>query len=116
MHEPYSGTIAGAASGVTLVILGAQVDALVIGLFAAFFVSIWLDGVNNKVKAGAAVVFSAVLAAYASPVLTLYLSAQFPAVSANMEALRLLLALVIGALTPTAVPMMTVYAANKLKG
>lgn len=116
MHEPYSAAAAGAASGVTLVVLGAQVDALVIGLFAAFFVSIWLDSVDNKVKAGAAVLFSALLAAYASPVLALYVSANLPAVASNMEALRLLLALVIGALTPTAVPMSLAYAANKMRG
>jgi len=116
MHGPYSGTAAGAASGVTLVVLGAQVDALVIGLFAAFFVSIWLDSVDDKIKAGAAVMFSALLAAYASPVVALYVSASLPSVAGNMEALRLLLALVVGALTPTAVPMSLAYAANKLKG
>ena len=116
MSEPYSAPIAGAASGVALVVLGAQVDALVIGLFAAFFVSIWLDSVDNKVKAGAAVLFSALLAAYASPVMALYVSASLPSVAGNMEALRLLLALVIGALTPSAVPMSIAYAANRLKG
>jgi positive regulator of sigma E activity len=60
--------------------------------------------------------FSALLAAYASPVVALYVSASLPSVASNMEALRLLLALVIGALTPTAVPLSIAYAANKLKG
>ncbi len=114
LNDPHS-TISGAVAGASLVVLGAQVDALVVGLFAAFFVSIWLDSVDDKVKAGAAVLFSALLAAYASPVVALYVSATLPTVAGNMDALRLLLALVIGAFTPTAVPMALAYAASKAK-
>jgi FtsH-binding integral membrane protein len=108
-------SIKGAAGGLWLVIFGAHVDALILGLFGALFVSVWLDSIDNKFKAASAVLFSAVLAAYASPVVTLYVSAKLPSLLQDTETLRLLLALVIGAAAPIAIPLSLKYATKRLK-
>ncbi|OIR10966.1 hypothetical protein GALL_71370 [mine drainage metagenome] len=108
MVEPHSTVSAGIAQGalassVTL-FLGAQVDALIAGLVAAILVSIWLDKIDNKAKAAAAVLLSALLAGYGSPVAAEWVTASVSGI-ASSDSLRLLLALMIGAISPTVVPI-----------
>jgi len=117
MAEPHStvivGALAGAGASSVTILLGAQVDTLVIGLIAAVFVTIWLETIDSKVKAASAVLFAALLASYGSPVAASWLAATVPSIAGNLDALRLLLALVIGAATPNAWPVVIRYMRRK---
>lgn len=115
-HLTTASTILGAGAGSVTVLLGAQIDALIVGLMAAVFVSIWLDTIDNRIKAAAAVLFSALLAGYGSPVAAEWISGNTPSVASNAEALRLLLALLIGAAAPTIFPLGIKYLGNKING
>lgn len=119
MPPTHASVVSGAATGAGLstvtLLLGAQVDALVIGLIAAVFVSIWLETIDNKVKAGASVLFAALLAGYGSPVAAQWVSVNMPDAAGNPEALRMLLALVIGASAPSIVPLLLRWAGGKVR-
>ncbi len=104
-HAPIVGIIAGAAISPAAIVLGAQVDALIVGLIAAVFVSTWLESIDSRIKAAAAVLFSAMLAGYGSPVAASIIAASVPAAATSSDSLRLLLALVIGGCTPGLVPI-----------
>jgi hypothetical protein len=65
MPEPNSTTIgilAGTGIGLTGTVMGAQVDALLMGMIAAVFVSIWLPSINDRLRAASAVGISSLLA------------------------------------------------------
>lgn len=108
MAEPHSTVVAGALYGAGLssvtILLGAQVDALVVGLVAATLISIWLETIDNKIKAAASVLLSALLAGYGSPVAAAWLTASVSGI-ASTDSLRLLLAASIGCVAPSLVPM-----------
>lgn len=107
MPEPNSttaGIIAGTGIGLTGTFMGAHVDALLIGLVAAIFVSIWLPAINDRIKATASVAMSALLAGYGSPVAAAWLATD-QAGFADGSPLRLLLALLIGAVAPAVTPV-----------
>lgn len=108
MSEPHStvasGLLQGAGISSFTLLLGAQVDLLIAGLIAAILVSIWLDTINSKVKASAAVVLSALLAAYGSPVAAEWISATVSGIGSS-DSLRLLMAVIIGSAAPTVVPI-----------
>lgn len=120
MLEPQASVVAGAAAGsipaVSLVLLGAQVDALIVGLIAAIFVSIWLQSIDDKLKSGSAVLLSAMLAGYGSPAAATWVVAQVPTVASVADTVRLLLALVIGATAPFLIPLLIKRAAKKVEG
>ena len=107
------GAAAGAAASAPSMLWGAHVDALVIGLAAAMFVTIWLEQIDSRIKAAAAVLFSALLAAYGSPVAASYAASQVEVLSSNPDALRLLLALLIGGAAPTCIPIALRYLGRK---
>ena len=118
MADPHStlvGIVAGAGASSVSLLLGAQVDALAIGLMAAIFMSIWLDTIDNRIKAAAAVLFSALLAGYASPVAAGWLVQHYLS-TAKIEDIRLLLALMIGAITPTIMPIGIKFIVKKISG
>ena len=119
MSDPHS-QLAGLATGAGLssvsLLMGAQVDALIVGLIASVIVSIWMESVDNKLKATAAVLFSALLAGYGSPVAAQWVAASVPSVGTDYESLRLLLALLIGGYTPRFIPGSIAWAENKIKG
>lgn len=102
-HSVTAGVITGSIFGLTGTILGAQVDALLIGLVAAIFVSIWLPTIDDRIKATASVALSSLLAGYGSPVAAAWLATD-QAGFANGSPLRHLLALLIGAAAPALVP------------
>lgn len=117
MAEPHStltGALAGASVSPVMLILGAQVDALVVGLAAAVFVSIWLGTIDSRAKAASAVLLSAMLAAYGSPVAANWLASTVPAAAGAADSLRLLAALVIGAAAPSIVPLALRALRNKI--
>jgi hypothetical protein len=109
MAEPHvtvaAGGFAGAGISSVTIILGAQADALAIGALAAIFVSIWMQTIDSRLKAAAAVLFSAMLAGYGSPVAAGYLVSSVPDIAGG-DPLRLLLALVIGGATPSVFPLL----------
>lgn len=110
------GAVAGAGAGLTTLILGAQVDALVLGLCAAVFVSIWLEQIDSRIKAAAAVLFSAMLAGYGSPVAASWLLSSVPSITPSAEPLRLLLAVAIGGAAPSIVPLSLRYLGRRIEG
>lgn len=119
MAEPnltvVTGALAGAAVSPITLVFGAHVDALVVGLAAAFFVSIWLHDINSHTKAASAVLLSAMLAAYGSPAVAGWLVSTVPALG-NADSLRLLSALLIGASSPSIVPLALKALGNKIGG
>lgn len=108
MPEPHSttaGIIIGGSIGITGSLFGAEIDALLLGMFSAIFVSIWLPTVNNRVKAAAAVAMSSLMAGYGSPVAVAWVASDQAALAASGSPLRLLMAIAIGAACPTVVPV-----------
>lgn len=108
MPEPHSttaGIIIGGSIGITGSLFGAEIDALLLGMFSAIFVSIWLPTVNNRVKAAAAVAMSSLMAGYGSPVAVAWVASDQAALAASGSPLRLLMAIAIGAACPTIVPL-----------
>lgn len=118
MAEPHStlvGIALGSGIGLTGVVLGAQVDALMVGLVAAILISFWLPTIDDRKKAAAGVALSSLLAGYGSPVAASYFAAE-QAGFADGGPLRLLLALVIGIACPTLVPVALGWAKRKVEG
>lgn len=118
MAEPHTtaGALMGAVTiGVTGTVFGAPLDSLLVGLVAAIFVSIWMPAIDSRLKAAAAVMLSGLLAGYGSPVAAGWLAAE-QAGLANGSPLRLLLALLIGAVAPTLVPVAVLRLQNMLGG
>lgn len=106
-HSTAAGAITGAAAAMPAMLLGAQVDALVIGMMAALFVSIMTETIDNRIKAGAAVMFSSLSAGYGSPIAAQFIAANYPSlvVASTHDVLRLATALLIGAAMPGLVPV-----------
>ena len=118
MAEPHviSGVVIGTTISPVVILLGAQVDALVAGLMAAVFVSFWLPTVDTKPKAAAGILLSSMLAGYGSPVAASYLVGIAPDIAAAGDVLRLLCSFVIGAFGPWALPLIVQYAKTKTGG
>lgn len=122
MAEPHitaSGAAVAIAAAPPLIVMGAQVDALVIGLAAAILVTLMMETIDSKLKSGAAMLFAALLAGYGSPVgaevAIGLLAPHVPAASIDGGALRLLLAVAIGAGAPYLVPLLIRRAGRKLQ-
>ena len=118
MVEPNSttaGVLIGTGIGLTGTIMGAQVDALIVGLIAAILISIWLPAIDDRLKAAASVSLSAVLAGYGSPVAVGWIAAQPQGISAS-DPLRLLLAAVIGIAVPSLLPKVLGKLGAKVEG
>lgn len=115
IHPVLAGAAIGASISLTGTVLGAQADALVLGLLAASFVSAWLHEINSLGRAAAAVCLSALLAGYGSPVAAQWLSSSSLGVQGG-ESLRLLLALGIGAAAPGVVPLLLTRARGIAQG
>ena len=108
MPEPHSttaGIITCGSIGITGSLFGAEIDALLLGMCSAIFVSIWLPTVNDRVKAAAAVAMSSLMAGYGSPVAVAWVASDQAALAASGSPLRLLMAIAIGAACPTVVPV-----------
>lgn len=118
MAEPNTAVVAGAIAGgiasTVTVFMGAQVDALVVGLVAAILVSIHITQIDSKIKAGAAVLYSSALAGYGSPAAHAFLIGVVPSI-AGAESLRLLVALIIGGCAPSIVPLALRVFANRVE-
>ena len=109
MAEPHSsaiGSATGAIAALPAMFLGAHVDALILGLMASIFISIWLPSVNDRPKAFAAVCLSSLLAGYGAPLAAAYAATQLPSVAVQADQARLLLAVLIGIVSPGLVPVL----------
>lgn len=123
MAEPHitaSGAAVGLAAAPPLLFLGAPVDSLVLGLASAILVTLWLEQIDNRMKSAAAMLLSALLAGYGSPVAaevaTGLLAAHLPSVSLDGHALRMLCAACIGAAAPYLVPVVIRRAGRQIQG
>ena len=117
MPEPNStatGIIIGAGIGLTGTVMGAQVDALMIGLTAAVLISFWLPTIDDRKKAAASVALSSMLAGYGAPVAAGWLAGSQPELASGSP-LRLLVALALGALCPSLVPVIIGWARRKVE-
>ena len=117
MPEPHStaaGVAVGGSIGLAGSIFGAQAEALLVGLMAATLISFWLPTIDDRKKAAASVALSSLIAGYGSPVAAAWLSAGQPPLE-DGRPLQLLLALVIGILCPTLVPICIGWAKRKVE-
>lgn len=108
MPEPNStaaGIVIGSSIGLSGLLIGAQVDALLIGMAAAILASIWMPAVDNRLKAASSVGLSTLLAAYSSPVIANWLANSQDGLTGINEPIRLLSAMVIGSLSPAVFPV-----------
>ena len=84
MPEPHTisvvtaGAASGGAVGISWVLLGAQADALVVGMLAATFISAWLPQINSFFRSAASVCLATLLAGYGSPHVAAWLASQIP--------------------------------------
>ncbi len=115
-HSTIAGALAGGATSAVSLFMGAQVDALVIGLIAAVFVSIQMDMIDNRLKAASAVLFASLLAGYGSPVAAEWVANNASSIASNTEALRRLAALLIGGSAPSLVPLGIKFLGKKING
>ena len=110
MPEPHTvsvvtaGAASGGAVGLSWVLLGAQADALVVGMLAATFVSAWLPQINDFFRSAAAVLLSALLAGYGSPHVAAWLAGNIP--NGQADSVRMLSAVLIGAIAPRVFPIL----------
>ena len=110
MPEPHTvsvvtaGAASGGAVGLSWVLLGAQADALVVGMLAATFVSAWLPQINDFFRSAAAVLLSTLLAGYGSPDVAAWLAGSLP--NGQADSVRMLSAVLIGAIAPRVFPIL----------
>ena len=110
MPEPHTvsvvtaGAASGGAVGLSWVLLGAQADALVVGMLAATFISAWLPQINDFFRSAAAVCLATLLAGYGSPHVAAWLASQIP--GGQADSVRMLSAVLIGAATPKIFPLL----------
>ena len=115
MAEPHvstAGITLGASVGITGTIVGAQADALIVGLVSAAFISIWLRQIDSWVKATAATFFSAMLAAFMSPFAAEWAARAFGLTGG--DGLRMLMTLLISAGCPAIFPLVLARAGRQV--
>lgn len=117
-------TVAGAAAGavVTMVpaaMLGAQIDALLLGLIGSFVAVAWFDELNSMRRAAASVIAGALVCGVLSGLLAVAMWSSLPArmqTLLNVESLRMPIALVIGFLVPSVGPVLKRRAERAAEG
>lgn len=106
MAEPHT-TAASAAAGIPpaiglslpLTVLGASVEAMLLGLVAAVLSAVMLEAIDKPGKAFAGVLFASLLSGFGSPAAADWVVAHVSGLS-NAPLLAGLMAIVIGALAP----------------
>lgn len=100
-----TGIAAGAGIGITGTIMGADAAALLLGLMAAVFMSMWTPAINDRLRAASAVAMASLLAGYGAPVAASWLAASYGTL-VDAEPLRGVLAVAIGMGVPPLLPAM----------
>jgi len=95
---------------------GLDIDALIVGLMAASFVTFWLDTVDNPLKAGSAILFSALLSGYGGPVASIYAVAKMPMLVGAEGGVSALAAVIIGSSVTWGLPILINFVRNKWGG
>lgn len=106
MTEPGATVVssaAGAGLRLSFTLLGADAQALVVGLVAAVLMSFWLPAVDQRSKACASVMFSALASGYGAAAAAAVAADNLP-VLGKVEQLHMLMAVIIGALLPVLMP------------
>lgn len=106
MTEPsttISTSTAGAGISLSFTLMGADVQALIVGLVAAVLMSFWLPSVDQRGKACASIMFSALASGYGAAAAAAVAADNLPMVPRG-EQLNMLMAVVIGALLPVLMP------------
>lgn len=118
MADPHvtTGTLIGATVSPTLLLMGAQVDALIVGLMAAVLATFWLEAVDSKPKAFGSVLLSSMLAGYGSPLAVAYSVSKVPEIAGTGDVLRLFCAALIGVMVTVLLPTAVNWAKSKIKG
>ncbi|MCL2076773.1 MAG: hypothetical protein FWH15_10180 [Betaproteobacteria bacterium] len=117
--KPSVGTVAQAslAGGVPALFLGAHIDALIAGLFAAVLSTIWLPTIDDRIKSFSAIALSTLFAGYGSQILVTAIMARFSEfTAADIDQFRILTALCIGFATPLLTPSAIRFAQRFLNG
>ncbi len=100
-----AGAAAGAIAALPMALFGLQADALGAGIFGALLISLWMPTVSTRRRAFAAVTLSGVAAGYFAPLAAAYAAAHVESMRASTEAMRLPLALLLGIVGPTLLPI-----------
>lgn len=117
-------TAAGAAAGAIVTVLpaamlGAQIDALLLGLIGSFVAVAWFDELNSMLRAVAAVLAGALASGVFSGVLAIGAWWMLPEglrVLIDPEMLRMPMALLTGFLGPSIWPLVKRRAERRLQG
>lgn len=102
----HAGAAAGALAALPMAMVGLQADALGVGVFGALLISIWMPTVSTRRRAFAAVTLSGCAAGFFAPIAANAAANQFHWLVSTGDALRLPLALSLGVLGPTLVPLL----------
>lgn len=86
------------------ILAGADPIGLVLGLISAVMMTFIVGGIDNRWKACAGILFAALLAGYAAPVVAAGILHQWPAWQPVMDLAHPLLSIAIGGAAPTIIP------------
>jgi hypothetical protein len=117
-------TSIGAAGGAAVsllpaVMLGAQVDALLLGLIGSFIAVAWFDELNSMRRAAASVVAGALACGVLSGLIAVAVWSSLPVrmqTLLDVESLRMPIALLIGFLVPSVGPVLKRRAERLARG
>ena len=102
--EQAAGLGIGLPIALSALLAGADVTGLVLGLIAATLVTFFLGSINNRWKAMAGVLFAAMLAGFAAPVVAAGILHQWPEWKPVMDLAHPLMSILIGGSAPTILP------------
>lgn len=103
-HVTTTGAGAGSVIAIPAWLYGADPTAMLLGLIAATLVSFGMSEISSKPRAASAVCLAGLLAGFGSPTALASISAAYPMLALTESAVPLL-GILIGALSPSLVPL-----------
>ena len=103
-HATAAGAVAGSIIASPAGLYGADPVALILGLIAATLVSFGMSEISSKPRAASAVCLAGLLAGFGSPTALASISSAYPILALTESAVPLL-GILIGALSPSLVPL-----------
>lgn len=92
---------------------GLDLDAMIVGLMAASFITFWLNTVDDFPKAASAILFSAMLSGFGAPVATVFMITKFPGLAGASNALPPLIAVLVGGSVTWGLPILINFIQQK---
>lgn len=92
---------------------GLNLDAMIVGLMSATFITFWLNTVDNIPKAASAILFSGLLSGIAPSVVAAYVLGKYPGLEQAGNAVPLLAAVLIGGSVTWGLPLLINFLKNK---